>query len=325
MKKLVLTFSLLTLVILFVHGQTYHLTVSSEPYVNLAGGTSLVNESWDDPSFTVPIGFTFQFYEKNVTALVQLSELSYPILSDGSINLIQNMFFPFGADLIDRGYATGEQLSPITYKTEGTAGQRVFTIEWNNAGFYNQFFIDGVITDYVNVQMRLYESNGDIEYHYGPSSITVPETDYDDSGPFVGIIENLNLQTKEGEGEAILLTGNPSEPGIVETYSAVYLNGTIPANTVYKFSREITDIDDPSVSLNRLYYHPNPASDVIWLDEEMENRITSPIEVYNAIGGLVMKDSDPVSVDISGLENGVYFIRVKSDVGLKSQRIVVAR
>jgi hypothetical protein len=201
-------------------------------------------------------------------------------------------FFVFGADLIDRGYQDTVLESPITYKTTGSVGHRIFTIEWKNVGFFRQYFYTGDNTDFANFQMRLYEDDQSIEYHYGPSNITQPELDYDSTGAFVGLIEKLVFETDQSAGESILLSGNPSNPTASPIYQTVFLNGTIPANTVYRFERIPTAVDDPLVNDHHLYYTPNPADEFLQLNYDVQEDILSPVLIYNSTGILVEKGNE---------------------------------
>lgn len=59
-KKLLLPIFLL--LVIFVNAQSlYNFETENVPYQNLLGGTSLNNvEEWDDPAYTIPLGFDFQ-------------------------------------------------------------------------------------------------------------------------------------------------------------------------------------------------------------------------------------------------------------------------
>lgn len=309
---------------LFMTGQTYEFSVSSEPYTELANGTPLVTETWDDPDYTAPLGFVFHYYGKNVTSVTQIGEVAYPLLATTPAADTLGFFFVFGADLIDRGFADTLLQSPITYKTSGSTGNRVFTIEWKNVGFYNQYFFLGDNTDFANFQMKLYEADGTIEYHFGPSNITRPDIDYDNTGPFVGLIEKLHVESDVSYGESLLLSGLPTNPTVVNTYSAVYLNGTIPANTVYRFSRVTTAVEDPLAIIDQPYFNPNPCNDFIQVANNLQEEIIPPVLVYNSTGTLVSKEMNTQRIVTRNWIAGVYQLQFGTKTGLKTQRIAVS-
>jgi len=51
----------------YAHSQSYEFTVSTNPYINLTGSTSLNGTApWDDPEFEIPIGFDFQYFDTTI-------------------------------------------------------------------------------------------------------------------------------------------------------------------------------------------------------------------------------------------------------------------
>ncbi len=60
--------------------------------------------------------------------------------------------------------------SSVQYKTEGTAPNRVFTVEWKGVLTYHN-----VATARINFQLKLYESSNMIEFRYGRSSGGEPQ------------------------------------------------------------------------------------------------------------------------------------------------------
>lgn len=323
MKSTQILLALLFLLPLMLKGQAYEFSKSTAPYTNLTGGTAAVTETWDDPAYNVPIGFIFHFYNQPITTVHQLGEVAYSLLSTHLLTDTLGFFFVFGADLIDRGYQDTLLRSPITYKTTGAAGHRVFTIEWKNAGFYRQYFFTGDTTDFVNFQMRLYEDDQSIEYHYGPSNITQPELDYDSTGAFVGLIEKLVFETDASAGESILLTGNPANPTSTPVYQPIFLNGTIPANTLYRFERIPTAVDDPIADDHHLFYSPNPSNEFIQLNLKIQDDILSPVYVYNATGSLVNTEHQIQRIETASWSSGIYQLQFKTPAGWKTQRISV--
>jgi len=307
-----------------MNGQIYEFSVSTSPYSNLTGGTPAVTETWDDPQYNVPIGFLFNFFNDQVSTVHQLSEVAYSLLSTSPLKDTLGFFFVFGADLVDRGYADTLFQSPITYRTVGSPGHRVFTIEWNNVGFYHEYFFLGTNNDYVNFQMKLYEEDQSIEYHFGPSNIDRPDIDYDNTGPFIGLIEKLVFETDESTGEALLLSGNPANPTVVNTYSTVFLNGSVPANTVYRFERSTVAVDDPIVSETKPYFNPNPCDDFIQSANNFQEEIIPPVLVYNSTGTLVKREMNAQWIATQDLTAGIYQLQFHTKTGLKTQRIAVS-
>jgi hypothetical protein len=323
MKKGLQLILILSILPHFISSQTYLFDASSAPYVELSGGTPAVNATWDDPGYNVPIGFVFNFYGNTISTVHQIPTIAYPLLTTDDSADTLGFFMVFGADLIDRGYADTLFESPITYKTTGAAGNRVFTMEWKNAGFFKEYFYLADNNDFVNFQMRLYENDGTIEYHFGPSNVSNPELDYDSTGAFVGLVEKISSVTGFSGGEALLLTGNPTNPNVVESYIDVYLNGTIPANTVYTFTRDVTAVDDLVTLTERPYFSPNPCNDFIGINPAGLDEIVPPLDLYNSTGMLVKSIQQVETIETSDLPSGIYALKFQTKAGLKSERIMI--
>src|SRR5687767_1399185 len=149
--------------------QTYDFEAFNAPYVEMTGGTDVTGGVWDDPNLAIPIGFEFPFFEETVSTIYVRTDLASMVFTDDIDADTFAAILLYDADLIDRGFLQGNHLSPITYKTEGAAGNRIFTLQVKNAGFYWDLETFGSSTDFVNLQMRLYEATGTMEFHYGPN------------------------------------------------------------------------------------------------------------------------------------------------------------
>ncbi|HEY3386624.1 MAG TPA: T9SS type A sorting domain-containing protein, partial [Saprospiraceae bacterium] len=312
-------FWLLTFVLLLagpLSAQTYFFSVENAEYAPIQGGQNLVNGIWDNPQLTIPIGFNFEFYDKEITEVI-LPNYAFNISLFESTDLVSSLFALFGADLIDRGSVDGVHLSPIRSSVTGSAGSRVFTLEFDNAGFYGDLFLNGTSTDYVNFQMKLYEENGDIVYHFGPSFVSQPQIAYGGfDGPFMGIAEDYDLTNDVVLGEIIILAGDPLDPDQITEYGDFALGSTIPENTLYRFSREpVSAVEDVSNS-SEPYYYPNPVSGVIHLNENFNDEVISKPDVYDINGRLMQRFEDKASTDLGNLPAGLYELRFESIDGI---------
>ena len=303
------------------NSQTYHLSVSQEPYVDLDGGIALVKGVWDDSQFLIPVGFNFTIFDDPLPNMFLLTDI---VFTDELADAITPLIIAYGADLVDRGNNTGNALSPITYKLSGSTGSRVLTVEWKNAGFFTDLDQDGVSTYYVNFQLRLYEANGDIALHFGPS-VTHPDIDFDAPGPTIGILEDYDLVNDYPLGEVLLLTGDPTKPTVITTIQDTYLNGTVPENTVYKFSRNTTATHDIARLEEKQFYYPNPATQYVTLKPEAKGEIFSPVIVINAMGQVVRFDQETEKIELDGLPSGIYQLLFQTPSGQATQRISLLR
>ncbi len=136
-------------------------------YTEISGGTIHGTIANDDESFNaINIGFTFNYNDADYTQIsvqsngfvamgVSVNETVDSPLSDetGSNNIISG----FGNRL--RSKPNGELMS----KVEGTAPNRVFTVQWKN---YMRD-ADNCDEDIINFQIKLYETSNKIEFVYG--------------------------------------------------------------------------------------------------------------------------------------------------------------
>ncbi|MGB4847614.1 MAG: T9SS type A sorting domain-containing protein, partial [Saprospiraceae bacterium] len=278
---------------------------------------------WDDADLTIPIGFDFHYYGETIQTLYLPGIYNViTLIDDPTAAIIANIIL-FGADLIDRGYNGGNSLSPITYKTEGSSGHRVLTVEWKNAGFYEDLSAFGVSADFINFQLKLYEVDGNIEFLYGPSSITHPNIDYGANGPIIGIIESLDFINDVNLGEIILLSGNPSNPTLVNTYQETHLNGTMSPGTSYIFSRNTTAVHDIIKEGAQSFYFPNPTRDYITLKTELQHEVIPPVMIINDVGQIVSMDLSPEKIELTNLPTGIYQLRFQTSGGQVVQRILI--
>lgn len=294
------------------NAQTYGFQKTTGFYSNLLGTTSLNNNTtWDDPTYEVPLGFSFDVYGNSYDTLYfevglgaeytfKKSFLANPLAFLGA----------YSADLIDRGEYSGVSQSPIDYKVEGSTGNRIFKLEYTNAGFYDDLDDDSVSTDFVNFQLWLYESNNNIEIHFGPSNITQPNLCfYTGVGSAHFVSANLDLNNGSISTNTISLSGNPSNPTAAVDSALGFVNGTPADGTIYRFINGGTVSIDELVKENiRLNMFPNPAIDFINLEINKSELISPFVNIYDMNGKLVASPSFSQQIMISELNKGAYFI-----------------
>ena len=327
MKTTIIAFSALAIMAMAmpVGGQTYQVAVSQRPYEDLVGGQSLVNGAWADPEFAVPLGFSFPLFNETIETLYAADFYGGGYVSSNLNFSGTSLILMFTAYVIDRGFAFDSAISPITYKTTGGPGERVFTLEFKNAGFGFGDSEDGVYTEYINYQLTLHEATGDIEMHIGPYAVDNPALVFEgNAGPGIGLVEGFDFNNGVVNGELCLLDGNPNSPDIITTYVPAALNWPIPVNTVYRFYREEPSrVNDLKVDYAVNYYTPNPASGNIRLQSQWEGKIVGLVTVMNASGMIVAKDTDAEVIEMDGMPAGIYQLYFETPEGFSGQRILL--
>ncbi len=288
----------------------YTFSVSTGTYSNLTGSTPIVNtevdpgEPWDDPESSIPIGFTFQLFDLNIDSVYLGAGLGGEISNFDYGNII----LLFETDLEDRGNITEIPLSPITYKLEGATGNRIFKLEFKNAGFYEEDDSLETLNDYINFQLWLYEGTNKIEMHYGPNSIINPIIDYEG-------LQSAYIGLANSESNQYLLSGTPNNPTVnVPPFvpdSAYTINGTPANGIIYTFSKNITGINEQNDLSTRIY--PNPVYNNLVINLNDNN--TADVKILNCLGQKLIEDKiigKQKIININSLNSGVYFIRIET-------------
>lgn len=218
----------------------YIFTAFQEEYVSLENGTSINNgEIWDDPAYGVPIGFEFELFGQPISEIYWNGFLGAIVMGTDYYSYEPGpAMIVYGSDLADRALNTGgPSESPIVFELQGTAPNRIFKVEYQNAGFYNDF----PSVSYVNFQLWLYEGSNTIEYRYGDISVTTPVHDYGDA-PKIGFFAELDFYNYTID-KFYYLGGSTSNPTVEETddfyyyyYAGTALDGEPGNGQVYQFS-----------------------------------------------------------------------------------------
>jgi hypothetical protein len=288
-----------------LNSNEYTFSKSTGSYQNLSGGVSVNNNQlWDDPEYTIPIGFTFELSSYTLDSIYFGLGVGAVVSTEIDTNYEADfIIIPFGADLIDRGDISGISQSPISYKVEGAAGSRIFKLEWKNAGFYDEADSLNTLNDYVNIQLWLYEGTNDIEFHYGPNMITDASINYyGNTGPYIGM-SNYDFTNK------YLLSGDPANPVMVD--SIVLLNGTPADGTIYKFSKVSTSINANVNTDFNVQVYPNPVQQSAIFKINQGSFQNAELHITDVFGRRVKTMSNLHTPEITfnrdELVNGIYF------------------
>jgi len=178
MKKISLIFSLLFIGFNLFSQITNNSKVALYSFEEVSGTyqsinsseTAIIPSSWDDGcSAPINIGFdfiynnlTFNQFTVNTNGTVNLGNTT---ISQSTNNLASatlfNLLAPLWDDLIFLNSGVGEGLF---YLLEGTVGNQILTIEFYNVGRYD---VTGISTGKVSFQVKLFESDNNIEFIYG--------------------------------------------------------------------------------------------------------------------------------------------------------------
>lgn len=293
--------------------------VENIPYQNLVETTSLNNgDIWDDPSYTIPMGFEFTISTHTFSTIYVVGWSVGGVLSSSSQGFgITPLFMPIAQDIRSKETSYGTSISPISYKTDGAAGNRIFKIEWQNFGFWD----DPTDDDFMNMQMWLYEGTNVIEYRYGPNSVSI-ESFEGETGPIVALVSSSNEDTDQLEDNAYLLTEDPANPTVLifeagDDFEEGALVGAIPNGTVYRFTPQSLSTEEFSELTFEIY--PNPTSEYLNIKTQVNDY---SFKVYNSLGQKmhIVKTQD--NLDISNLSNGIYFLEIENELSSSTKKFI---
>lgn len=293
----------------------YDLIVLDQPYEALTEATALDSNQfdlgigWDDPEFSVPLGFDFDFSGQSISSWDQLGlgtlMMGTSIDDKSGLPLLHGVI-PTGFDVIDRGLV-GLDPSIIRWQTSGAPGEQVFSIEWANAGFYEELE-DSTSISFLNLQVRLFEADGALEFHYGPSVIEDP-TLFEPA--ICGLL--LNLDPFSYSADIYALDGAPSDPNIVsytaieEWYYGAYLLSHPADGTVYRWAPAETTLVTEQMG-TQVTAWPNPTGGRVKVGFDGEHAWS----LSDALGREILKGygRDGLDLDLGDLDAGAYLFRL---------------
>ncbi len=307
MKKIIFTFLTAFSALGLSAQDAYDLSVSQQTYSDLSE-PSLINNGvwdWDDfPQTSMPFSFSidgqqitgFSFFDDNFVLMTENYDENE---GTGYFDV-----FAATAFIQDRTYNSGVSGSPLGYKVEGEAGNRILKLEAKNVGLEEDPVADG--NYYMNFQIWLYESDKSIEIHYGPTNVIGIEVLNDENVLFVGI---------GGDEDAYFIYGQSTDPTYSEFTQETFPEEGVtmdayPSNgTVYRLAPDSTaGVGDLTRNVVTLY--PNPASGVLNLSSD--TFASTHYTVYDMMGKLVLEGdmSSAGQVNIERLTPGMYHIKV---------------
>jgi hypothetical protein len=286
------------------------------PFQRLDNSKISVNNNlfWDDNDFTFPIGFKFYFFQDSTSNLYTSSlfgggtELfTAPIsFTSNNISLIISSF----GDLLDRGdSATSLSKSPIAYSLQGVSPNRIYKIEWRNAGAFN-----GLPKDSIDLQVWLYEHKDIIEIHYGDNNISNPIDCFGGDGPGIAIISRVSAVTMAAQ-KVYNFNGSPAAPGFDSTNTNInnglpFLYDVPASGRIYRFTptqATQTPFNVENIALKNKCALMNNAEKLIF-----NAPLSGTFEITNLGGQLILNGlvlSGNTSLDISPLVSGVYLFK----------------
>lgn len=198
-------------------------------YTPLSGGTVAVIASGNiDDGFSngIPIGFTFTYNGVNYTTISASangwSALGANItVTSSTTNLTSAANRPKLAPLYE-DLALPDNAN-LTYQTTGTAGSRIFTLEW-----YNMLWDFDAPAPSISFQIKLYEGTNIVEFIYQQESGDVQLNN--SGGASIGI-----TTTATGSGSFLSLSDSGPNPSISYTLETTNISTRPASGQIYRW------------------------------------------------------------------------------------------
>lgn len=278
---------------------------STSTYSDISNPDFTLNGPWDDPEIRIETPFGTD-YLGVATDSIEMG-LGSMMLGINYTTANAVIISPMAADLIDLdGLTGGTGQSPISYVVEGTSPNRIFKMEWKNAGFYMDGEINGTLTSTANIQLWLYEDET-VEFRFGPSSVNAALVDSlavnQELLSFVTEMNLINQTLSNGH----FITGNPSSGVLSDSFGS--LTGWPTDGTVYTLGKSGIGFDEESQPLVVELY-PNPATTELRV--RCEDGKTFSVELIDLSGQVVRRGTINSSdaMNLTGMTAGLYLTKI---------------
>lgn len=332
MKKILLSLAIITNILgAIVNAQIYFFEADSQAYEEIP----LFFPSISTPIYyRIPLDFEFSFND-HLTDTLYFSGF-YPHLEnmgDTMMNIIGYStplslarqltfaFHPYKYDI--NGYTND---ADINYITEGSAGNRIFKLQYKN--IKNDADTNWPFIDYANVQLWLYEGTNNIEYRYGPSSWTQGGSPSPISLREFASFSTSELEIVSPEFDVHTFYGNPNNPTHLNYDDASLIPVTTwpSSGIVYRFIATPTGTSEkPKIHNFNLF--PNPTSN----NQAISLKSTEMLHYVNiqSIDGKILFEqnniqSKTLEIPSQNWAKGVYVVQQTNTDGQSvSQKLIV--
>lgn len=241
-----------------------------------------------------------ELFRYNTTEGIVFIKDIFPGNLNGSLSYVRNYFFELNNELHFAACdgSNGTSIYEI-YKTDGTASGTVKAVDYSALG--NTSFSSGLIDNkqYAIINNRMYFNHGSQQ---------------------IWVTDGTNSETQQ-----LTNTGMPNVPVSNLNFKPIVLNSSLyfGANTatggveLWKLTETALSNTDFELSSNTTVAYPNPTKDFINIGVQDEAVTT---EVYDVTGKLILQSKEK-KIDISHLDNGIYILKLTSNLSSKIQKI----
>ena len=136
---------------------------------------------------------------------------------------------------------------------------------------------------------------------------------------------NIEIPTENGQDYTMLIDGCNCWTDADDNQFTSFGEFCIEVTKLGPSSTETISDDD------RIHFYPNPTSSEIFVDFDFENQQVSQITLIDAVGKIIQVQevedlrSGKLLLDVKNHSNGIYYLIVKSDKGVFTDRLIIQR
>ncbi len=292
-KALLFALGCLLIITQKVNAQGYTFSKSTGTYTPITGGTAFAANSTINLPFDVTINGV-----KNDT--LHISSYFGAI----STKKKSGVFNAFIAEIQD---------GTKTYSITGTAGNRIIKLQFDQHKFSHLTWK----SDYVTLQIWVYEKDNALELHMGSSSVPEPDLAYyfhSPEGPAIGL-------------KNMWLVGTPSNPTIDTSTGETYMNGTPANGQIYRFEPSANSISNTQKHNSSIAVYPNPANNKVQVSwsKALKNPQLSITDISGkeVFSKEIDQQTKSVEVTLPNIPAGTYLLNIHHNEGVVTERLLI--
>lgn len=297
----------------------YNFTKSTATYTDLVNLNNIHNNKpWQQHNINNALNWNY-----TLPFNFKINGINYKFISFDGMNL--SLISMSGSEI--EVYGTGifiadkstvnatTSVSPIGYKVDGEVGNRIFKIQFKNAGSWTERNIYFANTYYLNIQIWLHEGSNVIEYRIGNHNLST--YNYPSEEPLT--IFGFGGEPSSGAFLCVLYD-NAQNPLLGEytdetqvTPTNYGFTGYPSEGTVFRF----TPVNSASTQENffdTVKVFPNPTTDKLVLENIPE---TKQYTIFTLNGSVVKSgilSQENSTIDVSYFQTGAYLLKIESSV-----------